>query len=179
MKTQLEHSMEETFNLPESTALVPNPSENLPAVIEEPTKPAEVFEDPIVKDAEEDFAQARERIKNISKMGEDALDDMIALATVGESARMFEAAAAMAKVVLDTNRRLLELHKDRKELIRKDVQIVPGKTNIAMPGSGPIENAVFVGTTAELQALITNRNGDKPVIDVTPELPVKEADANQ
>lgn len=177
MKTQLEHSMEETFNLPESTAIVPNPSENLPAVVEVP-KPEE-FVDPIVKDAEEDFAVARERIKNISKMGEDALDDMISLATVGESARMFEAAAAMAKVVLDTNRRLLELHKDRKELIRKDVQVSPGQQTVAMPGSGPIKNAIFVGSTAELQALVTNRNGDKPVIDVTPELPVKEADANQ
>ena len=75
------------------------------------------------------------------------LDRVMEIARQSESPRAFEVATNLLKTLTDTNKDLLELAKKKKDLTqeKEKVQTV---TN----------NALFVGSTADLQKLIQNKS---------------------
>ena len=114
--------------------------------------------DEIVLHAEEDYKFARERIKKLIDTSDEAISTMHALASDAEHPRAFEVLAGMIKTAADINGQLLGLQKERKKIIQVDDKrgqpVVPNTTN----------NAIFVGTTTELQKLLRGNADD--TIDV-------------
>ena len=101
-----------------------------------------------------DFEYARRVKHDLLAKGSEALDDMMEVARSTEHPTAYEVLSNMMKNVGDVSDSLLELHKKRKDLKKKDEQpALPGTTN----------NNVFVGSTADLQRMLRN-----DPIDVTP-----------
>ena len=116
--------------------------------------------DEIVLHAEEDYKFARERIKKLIDTSDEAISTMHALASDAEHPRAFEVLAGMIKTAADINGQLLGLQKERKKIIQVDDKrgqpVVPNTTN----------NAIFVGTTTELQKLLRGDADRDDSIDV-------------
>lgn len=112
--------------------------------------------DEIVLHAEEDYKFARERIKKLIDTSDEAISTMHALASDAEHPRAFEVLAGMIKTAADINGQLLGLQKERKKIIqvedKRGQPVVPNTTN----------NAIFVGTTTELQKLLRG-NADETI----------------
>ena len=138
MKTGMEKNMEEIFNLPEDT-------KPLVEVIDEarvtPMAKPSVEQDDIM----DDYQYARENLKNIIDSAQQSIDDLSSIASTSESPRAYEVLSGLMKTIVDANKDLLELQKKVKQL--KD----EGPTQ---PNN--VTNALFVGSTAELQKLIKN-----------------------
>jgi hypothetical protein len=114
--------------------------------------------DEIVMHAEEDYKFAREQIKKLIITSDEAIGTMHALASDAEHPRAFEVLAGMIKTAADINGQLLSLQKERKKI----VQVEDKKGQISAPNT--TNNAIFVGTTTELQKLLRGVTDDS--IDV-------------
>ena len=99
------------------------------------------------KDVEDDYAYARRNRRDLIDSGMGDLDSVMEIARQSESPREFEVSTNLLKTLTDTNKDLLELAKKKKDLTqeKEKVQTV---TN----------NALFVGSTADLQKLIQNKS---------------------
>ena len=96
-----------------------------------------------------DYEYARENLKLFIEQGKVAMENIIFLAKEGESPRAYEVVGQLIKTLSDTNKDLLDLGKKVKDLKNK-------KDDTQQP-SQHITNALFVGSTAELQKLIGKR----------------------
>jgi len=94
-----------------------------------------------------DFAVARKNIRDIIERGDDALECALELAKESEHPRTYEVVGQLIKVLVDANKDLLSIHKQRKELDAADSEV----------SSKNVTNAIFVGSTAELQKIIRGR----------------------
>ena len=93
--------------------------------------------------AEKDYQYARDNLKGIIENGNMALQELTSIASTSESPRAFEVVAQMVKNLADVNKDLLEIQKKLKVL--KDGEQKDPKN---------VTNALFVGSTAELQKII-------------------------
>ena len=98
------------------------------------------------KDPDSDFETGRENLYKLLDKGNEAIDGILALAKEGEHPRAYEVAGQLIKTVADVSKDLLELQEKLKKI--KDV-----------PNTGPksVTNALFVGSTTELQKLLKNK----------------------
>ena len=97
-----------------------------------------------------DYEYARQNLKLFIEQGKVAMENIIFLAKEGESPRAYEVVGQLIKTLSDTNKDLLDLGKKVKDLKSK-------KDETQQPSSQHITNALFVGSTAELQKLIGKR----------------------
>ena len=101
------------------------------------------------KDDDIDYNYARENYYNLIERILDAIEEMLEIAKQSEHPRAFEVVGQLIKSGLDANKELMGLHKTKKELsIEKGGQT----TNV--------NNAVFVGSTADLQKLFKVKRGE-------------------
>mgnify|MGYP000901797814 CR=1 FL=1 len=105
----------------------------------------------LVKDSEDDFKIARENVKKLLQTSDEAIAILLNLATDAEHPRAFEVLAGFIKTASDTNKQLIDLAKDRKKLLRGDDKKAPAPS---VGGNVTTNNAIFVGTTADLQKQI-------------------------
>jgi hypothetical protein len=105
----------------------------------------------LTNDAEEDYNIARENLKKLLDKSDEALDHMMQVAAEAEHPRAFEVLAGMFKTSADMTTQLVELQKKRHEL---------DKLNNEPTQSGVTNNNLFVGSTTELQKMLTKRNND-------------------
>lgn len=103
---------------------------------------------PSDKSIDDDYEYARENLKIFIEKGKEAMDNIIFLAKEGESPRAYEVVGQLIKTLADTNKDLLDLGKKVKDLKSK-------KEDTQQPQH--VTNALFVGSTAELQKLIGKR----------------------
>ena len=98
------------------------------------------------KDPDSDFEIGRANLYKLLDKGNDAIDGILALAKEGEHPRAYEVAGQLIKTVADVSKDLLELQEKLKKI--KDV-----------PNTGPksVTNALFVGSTTELQKLLKDK----------------------
>ena len=98
------------------------------------------------KDPDSDFEIGRANLYKLLDKGNDAIDGILALAKEGEHPRAYEVAGQLIKTVADVSKDLLELQEKLKKI--KDV-----------PDKGPksVTNALFVGSTTELQKLLKDK----------------------
>jgi hypothetical protein len=99
---------------------------------------------------EEDYAFARMHIKKLIDTSDTAISTMMDLASDSEHPRAYEVLTAMIKNTADMSEQLVNLVKKRQAFhgIDRPKDSVNSITN----------NAIFVGTTVELQNLIKDRN---------------------
>jgi hypothetical protein len=121
----------------------------VPAVVEQVKEPVSTGA-PNDESIDADYEYARENLKLFIEQGKVAMENIIFLAKEGESPRAYEVVGQLIKTLSDTNKDLLDLGKKVKELKNK-------KDDTQQPSSQHITNALFVGSTAELQKLIGKR----------------------
>lgn len=91
-----------------------------------------------------DFHFARENLKSAIETGTAALEELSVIAKQSQAARTYEVLAGLITTLSNANKDMLELNKKFKDLNGIKEEAGPQK----------VTNNLFVGTTAELQALI-------------------------
>jgi hypothetical protein len=116
-------------------------------------KKAIIIERDMITDKELDYETVRSNLKELIDVGRDAVDGIIKVATEGDSPRAYEVASQMIKMVAETNKDLMDLHKTIKE-INKEEMTVTNTTN----------QSIYVGSTSELQDLINQSRSSRKVL---------------
>ena len=108
-------------------------------------KPAEI-EVGITKpdDTQKDYEYTRANLYSLIEKGQESLNGILELAGESASPRAYEVAGQIIKSVADTTDKLLDLQKKVKEL---DEDTPKGPNTVT-------NNAVFVGSTSELQKML-------------------------
>lgn len=129
------------------------PTELLPIeVVPEYTGPSQ---EDIMKDTEEDYSFARNHMKKLVDVSDEAIATMHALLVDSESPRVAEGLALLIKNAADINNNLMILQRDRKKLIQDKPKEAPG---VSIAGSVTTNNnSIFVGSTIELQKILKDQ----------------------
>ena len=126
---------------------------NLPEVQKKENLPATIIEAADNDPLETDYDEARKNIKDVIGKGKEALEGLLSLAQGSDSPRAYEVVGQLIKTISDVSKDLLDLQKRVKD-IRGEA---PAPSTV-------VNNAVFIGSTAELQAIISGRRNED-VID--------------
>jgi len=116
------------------------------------------MEDKNKEDVDNDYKYSRENYYNLIEKGQEAIQGILDIAQEGQHPRAYEVAGQLIGQVATTVDKLQDLQKKLKEL-----KEVPNKTN------ANIKNALFVGSTAELQKMLKQNNEDIKSKTITPE----------
>ena len=100
-----------------------------------------------VEDIKKDYEYTRGDLYSIIEKGQEAIDSVLELAQETEQPRAYEVLGQLIKNVSDTTDKLMELQKKLKDVEEESV-----KTK----GPSTVNNALFVGSTAELSKLLKN-----------------------
>ena len=123
----------------------------------------------IEKDINTDYDYSRESYYNLIEKGQEAIQGILDIAKEGQHPRAYEVVGQLIGQVATSVDKLQDLQKKLK-----DLKEVPGKTN------ANIKNALFVGSTAELQKMLNKKtvetnserksenDNDKNFKDITP-----------
>ena len=98
-------------------------------------------------DVDNDYKYSRENYYNLIERGQEAIEGILDIAREGQHPRAYEVAGQLIGQVGQTVDKLQDLQKKLKDL--KDL---PKTAN------AQIKNALFVGSTAELQKMLKNEN---------------------
>ena len=109
-------------------------------------------------DIDSDYDYSRESYYNLIQKGQEAIDGILDIAKEGEHPRAYEVAGQLIGQVAGTVDKLQDLQKKLKEL-----KAVPKSA------SANIKNALFVGSTADLQKMLKKNNEDIKSKTITPE----------
>ena len=99
-------------------------------------------------DISKDYQYARENLYDVIERGTEALDTLLELAKASEHPRAFEVVSTLTKTLVDANKDLLEVQAKVKKLKEEEKSEQPQN----------VTNALFVGSTADLQKLIKGNN---------------------
>ena len=102
-------------------------------------------------DIDNDYTYQRENFYNLVEKGSTAIDGILELAKEGEHPRAYEVAGNLIKQVAEVTEKLGDLQEKMRKL-----KEVPDRA----PKS--VTNALFVGSTAELQNLIKGKQDETP-----------------
>ena len=108
--------------------------------------------DRLVKDdIEKDYEYTRGNLYSIIEKGQEAINGILELAQESEMPRAYEVAGQLIKSVSDATDKLMDLQKKLKDV------------NEEQESKGPttVNNALFVGSTADLQKLLKGQNTSK------------------
>ena len=99
---------------------------------------------------EEDANFARSNIRELITKGNQAMDQLLAVAKESEHPRAYEVAATLIKSLADMNKDLLDLQKKRKDLTPNNDDFARNAKNLN------VDKAIFVGSTNELVKFLKN-----------------------
>jgi len=105
-------------------------------------KPDRLTKDDITKD----YEYTRGNLYSIIEKGQEAINGILELAQDSEMPRAYEVAGQLIKSVSDATDKLMDLQKKLKDVEEETQQKGPNTVN----------NALFVGSTAELAKLLKN-----------------------
>ena len=99
-----------------------------------------------LEDVDADYKYQRENFYNLVERGQDAIEGILEIAKESEHPRTYEVAGNLIKQVAEVTEKLGDLQEKMKRL--KEV-----------PNSAPknVTNALFVGSTAELQKMLKGK----------------------
>ena len=124
-----------------------------PEVVEEktevvkPEKPDRLTKDDITRD----YEYTRGNLYSIIEKGQEAIDGILEIAQESEMPRAYEVAGQLIKSVSDATDKLIDLQKKLKDVNEEKVSKGPSTVN----------NALFVGSTADLSKLIKGETPKK------------------
>ena len=124
------------------------PIETLPSTEVLPALP--VHTDNVSANVDYDYERTRSNLHSLLDQGQEALLHALEVAKQSEHPRAFEVVGNMMKQLADVNHQLLDLTEKRNKLRTKD----PGSQS---PGTVN-NNAIFVGSTAELNKMLQTLN---------------------
>ena len=101
-------------------------------------------------DIQQDYEISRAQLHNLVMKGQEAVDGILDVARASDHPRAYEVAGQLIKHVADTTDKLIDLQGKMKELDKVEQR---GPTNVT--------NAMFVGSTAELQKMLKNINKEE------------------
>lgn len=133
--------LNETFNIEEEAPIVEVDASS--EIVEEPKKEKPVKKD----DVTNDYEYTRGNLYSIIEKGQEAINGILELAQETETPRAYEVVGHLIKNVSDATDKLLDLQKKMHELEQDTKKQAPTTVN----------NALFVGSTAELSKLL-NKN---------------------
>lgn len=108
-----------------------------------PADPIEIESKPVPNDPQKDYEYSRGQLYNLIEKGQQAIDGILEVADSSNHPRAYEVAGQLIKSVGDVTDKLLDLQKKMKDLD------APQKN-----GPTTVNNALFVGSTAELSKLL-------------------------
>ncbi len=132
-------------NLDDAFNITPTEVEVDPVEVKEPVgiqKPDRLTKD----DIEKDYEYTRGNLYSIIEKGQEAINGILELAQDSEMPRAYEVAGQLIKSVSDATDKLMDLQKKLKD-VEEETQ---------SKGPSTVNNALFVGSTAELQKLLKN-----------------------
>jgi|TARA_B100001093_G_scaffold51441_1_gene43666 hypothetical protein len=114
-----------------------------------PVKKQEVAVIPESNDPQDDFEHGRANLYKLIEKGNEAVDGILSLAKESEHPRTYEVAGQLIQTVSQVSQDLLRLQQGLRRL--KEV-----------PDTGPknVTNALYIGSTNELQKLLKKNNKD-------------------
>lgn len=130
-----------TFNV--DAEIVPVETEKISTEIEKISSVAD--------DVKKDYEYTRGNLYSIIEKGQEAINGILELAQESEMPRAYEVAGQLIKNVADATDKLMDLQKKLKDIEEEKVGKSPTTVN----------NALFVGSTAELAKLLKNNDLDK------------------
>ncbi len=153
-----EDKLNDIFDLPKqikqefNNEIVPELVSPKPVINETESEKLQNELEPITdkEDVDNDYENARKNFYSLINKGNTAIDGILNLAKESEHPRSYEVAGQLIKVVGDTTQELLKLQKNLKELKKVDDKAPRNVTN-----------ALFVGSTSELQKLINGKKEGK------------------
>ena len=108
-------------------------------------EPVGIQKPPLTKDdITRDYEYTRGNLYSIIEKGQEAIDGILELAQESDMPRAYEVAGQLIKSVSDATDKLMDLQKKLKDVNEEQVSKGPNTVN----------NALFVGSTAELAKLI-------------------------
>jgi|TARA_B100000085_G_scaffold105203_1_gene95796 hypothetical protein len=105
-----------------------------------------------VDDIKKDYEYTRGNLYSIIEKGQEALNGVLELAQESEMPRAYEVAGQLIKNVADATDKLLDLQKKLKE-VEEEKQA---------KGPSTVNNALFVGSTAELAKMLKDGLKEEP-----------------
>jgi len=120
-------------------------------VEEEKKKPIEIvtvkYNEPDIKqDLTDAYQQSKENLQEIIYQGKEAMEEILKVAKAGQHPRAFEVYGTLLKNMVDANKELLGIQKQIRDMDKKK------------EGDTKIDKAIFVGSTAELNKFLSNKN---------------------
>ena len=133
MSNKTKDILDEILDIEESTA----------ELVEKKPDTLIVKRDNTLEDVDSDYKYQRENFYNLIERGQDAIDGILEVAKQSDHPRAFEVAGNLISQVADVTEKLSRLQNSMKKL--KEV-----------PSNAPksVTNALYVGSTAELQKLL-------------------------
>ena len=135
----MKNNLDDAFNITPTEVEVDQTEVKEPVGIQKP--------DRLTKgDIEKDYEYTRGNLYSIIEKGQEAINGILELAQDSEMPRAYEVAGQLIKSVSDATDKLMDLQKKLKDV------------NEDSPQKGPntVNNALFVGSTAELAKLLKN-----------------------
>ena len=130
-----------------------NNSLDIEVVDEDESLPSKKEEKALEKnkdDSTRDYEYTRGNLYSLIEKGQEALDSIMEVAQEGQQPRAFEVVSQLIKNVADTTDKLVDLQQKMKVLKEEDSR-----------GPSTVNNALFVGSTAELQKLLKKQSDPK------------------
>lgn len=115
----------------------------LETIVKIDNPPVPRIKDPNKPDVDSDYEYSRENYYNLIEKGQEAIEGILEIAKEGQHPRAYEVAGQLIASVAGTVDKLQDLQKKLKEL-----------KNLPKTASPQIKNALFVGSTKELQQLL-------------------------
>ena len=109
-------------------------------------EPVGIQKPPTKDDITRDYEYTRGNLYSIIEKGQEAIDGILELAQESDMPRAFEGAGQFIKCVSDATDKLMDLQKKLKDVNEEQQSKGPNTVN----------NALFVGSTAELGKLLKN-----------------------
>lgn len=113
-------------------------------IVESKSTPKPEVVKPKDVDIEKDYEYSRANLYSLIEKGQEAINGIMEVAGEGGSPRAYEVAGQLIKSVADTTDKLIDLQKKLKDVEDDSKKTTNNVTN----------NAVFVGTTSELQKML-------------------------
>lgn len=134
-------------NVNEILGIQPKEKPTLESVIKVSNPPVPRIEDPSKPDVDKDYKYSRDNYYNLIEKGQEAIEGILEIAKEGQHPRAYEVAGQLIANVAQTVDKLQDLQKKLKDL--KDLPKTANQN---------IKNALFVGSTAELQKMLKREN---------------------
>jgi hypothetical protein len=131
--------LNETFNVIEEVEIVSSERESVLEKIEKISIESD--------DVKKDYEYTRGNLYSLIEKGQEAINGILELAQETEAPRAYEVAGQLIKNVADATDKLLELQKKLKDIEEEKPR-----------GPTTVNNALFVGSTAELSKLLKQNN---------------------